>query len=120
MWALAVGQGLLIERAVRVRLPNPLLIALGFCSSMIVSLGVYCTHAGNWLAIPVVAGLAVAGALVQRKGLRARLNAGWPLLAALVVYLGFNAAVIISGHWVISGYNVENDSAYELLLISHL
>src|SRR5262249_39036847 len=32
----------------------------------------------------------------------------------------FNASVIISGHWVISGYNVENDSAYELLLISHL
>jgi hypothetical protein len=120
MWALAFGQGLLIERVARVKLPNPLLIALGFCSSMIVSLGVYCTHAGNWLAIPVVAGLALAGALVQRRGLRARLNAGWPLLAALAVYIGFNASVIISGHWVISGYNVENDSAYELLLVSHL
>jgi hypothetical protein len=120
MWALALGQGLLIERAAKVRLPNALLPVLGFCSSMIVALGVYHLHAGNWLAIPVVAGLALAGAIVQRRGLRARLNAGWPLIAALVIYIGFNAAVILSGHWVISGYNIENDSAYELLLVHHL
>ena len=120
MWALAFGQGLLIERAAKVRLPNPLLPVLGFCSSMIVSLAVFHTHAGNWLAIPVVVGLALAGVVLQRRGLRARLNAGWPLLAAVVVYVGFNAAVILSGHWVISGYNIENDSAYELLLVHHL
>lgn len=120
MWALALGQGLLVERVTGVRLPNPLLIVLGFCTSTIVSLAVFVTHAGNWLAIPVVLVLAAAGLVLGREGLRSRLNGGWPLLAGLVVYIGFNASVIASGHWVISGYNIENDSAYELLLISHL
>jgi hypothetical protein len=120
VWLIACGFGLLIERVARVRLPNPLLIALGFCASILVALGTYTTGAGNAVALPVVVVLTVAGfALAGRRGLL-RLNAGWPLLAAIGAYLLFNASVIMSGHWTFTAYNLENDSAYELLLVAHL
>lgn len=120
VWLIACGCGLLIERLAGVRLPNPLLIALGFCASILLALGTYTTGAGDAVALPVVLLPAASGfVLAGRDGLR-RLNAGWPLVAAIAAYLLFNASVIMSGHWTFTAYNLENDSAYEFLLVAHL
>ena len=120
VWLLACGFGLLVERITKTVLPNALLIALGFCLSIVVALGLYTTGAGDTIALPAMALLALSGfALTGRASFR-RLNAGWPLLAALATYLLFNASVIMTGHWTFTGYNLENDTAYELLLVAHL
>jgi hypothetical protein len=120
VWLLACGFGLLVERLTATRLPNALLVPLGFCLSVVVALGIYTAGAGDDIAVPVVVAIAVLGFMVARRELPARLAAGWPLVAALVTYLIFNASVLASGHWTFTGYNIENDSAYELLLVAHL
>lgn len=120
VWMLGVGFGLAIERATGTRLPNALLAPLGFCLCVVVSLGAFSTGAGDWLAVPLVVAIALAGFVLKRAELPGRLHAGWPLLAALMTYVLFNASVIATGHWTLAGYNIENDSAYELVLIAHL
>lgn len=120
LWLLACGFGLLAERAAKVKLPNSLLVGLGFCLSVIVALGIYTAGANDDVALPLMAVLAVLGFAVAGRDRFRRLNAGWPMFAALATYLLFNASVIMSGHWTFTGYNLENDSAYELLLVAHL
>ena len=120
VWLLACGFGLLAERATATRLPNALLVPLGFCLSVVVALGIYKTGAGDGIAVPAMVAIAALGFVLARHELPARLGAGWPLVAAGVTYMAFNAGVIASGHWTFAGYNIENDSAYELLLVAHL
>jgi hypothetical protein len=120
VWLIASGHGLLIERVARVRFPNALVVSIGFCSSVVVALGAYETGIGNDLAVPVVVSPAVLGLALARRELLARLNAGWPLLAGIAAYVLFNLSVIALGHWTLTAYNIENDSAYELVLIAHL
>ncbi len=117
---LALGYGLLIERLTRLRLPLAVLVATGFCASIVVSLAGFETRHGDALVVPMVAVPAVLGFAVGWRGLPARFDSGWPLLAALATYVLFDLSVLASGHWTWTGYNLENDSASELVLISHL
>lgn len=120
LWLLAAGYGLLLERATRVRLSTPLLVPVGFCASVIIALAGYETGVGDALSVPVVAAPAVVGLVLSWRELPARLNSGWPLIAAAATFVLFDLSVIASGHWTWTGYNIENDSAYELVLIAHL
>jgi hypothetical protein len=120
LWLISVGYGLLIEKLARTSIPNGLLVPLGFCAAIVIALGIYETGAGDPVAIPVVIVPAAIGLLLTGRGLLARLNSGWPLLAAVATFVLFDVGVIATGHWTISFYNVENDSAYELVLIAHL
>src|SRR5665213_947417 len=120
VWVATTGLGLLAERVFRARIPNALLAPLGFCVAVALCLGVYTTHAGNGAVLPVLIVLVVAGFALARRELPGRLNAGWALLAALAVYLMFNASVIATGHWTFSGYQLQDDTAFEMLLARHL
>src|SRR2546421_1779000 len=82
VWVLATGYGLLVERVARIRLPNALLVPVGFCMSLVVSLGGYRTGASNDIVVPIVVGLAAVGLLLARRELGQRMRQGWPLLAA--------------------------------------
>jgi hypothetical protein len=120
VWVVTTGLGLLVERATRSRLPNVLLAPLGFCVAVALTLGLYTTHVGNSVVLPVLIVLVVAGYVLARRELPQRLNAGWALLAALAVYVVFNASVIATGHWTWSGYRLQDDTAFEMLLARHL
>lgn len=120
VWAIATGFGLLAESILRLAVPKALLAPVGFCLSIVVCLAIYSLGAGNPVAVPVVCVLAGLGYLLGRRGLASRVLAGWPLLAGIGVYLIFTASVIVTGHWTFTGYNVTNDPAYEMLLVSHL
>ncbi|HST56317.1 MAG TPA: hypothetical protein VLJ42_10570 [Solirubrobacteraceae bacterium] len=120
LWIIATGLGLLAERLARQRLDNALLAPLGFCVALSLTLGIYTTGAGNSIALPLLLVAVLAGFLLQRRDLRSRLNPGWPLLAGLAAYVLFNLSVIAAGHWTFTGYNFENDSAYEMLLVDYL
>jgi hypothetical protein len=118
--ATSLGIGLLIERLLRASLPNALLVPLGFCGSVVVSLAIYWTGSGDVAAVAVTVALTVAGAVVARGGLRSRLNPGWPGAAGLAAYLLFIAPELLTGHWTWSGYNFVNDTATQWLLTAYL
>jgi hypothetical protein len=118
--ATGLGIGLFIERLLGARLPNSLLIPMGTCGAIVLSLGVYSLHLGVAPAVTLVLMLTVAGAVLARGGLRSRLNPGWPGLAGLAAYVLFVAPELLTGHWTWSGYNFLNDTATQFVLIAHL
>jgi hypothetical protein len=120
MWAICLGCGLAVERAVRVRLSNALLLPLGLCVSLVLILPGYAAGAGDALAIALLAAVALAGLIFARDGLRARLNPGCAGLAGLAVYVVYMLPVIASGHWTWSGYDFVNDTSFEMLLAEHV
>jgi hypothetical protein len=120
MWATSLGCGLAVERVLRVRVSNPLLLPLGLCVSLIVTLPVYAAGAGDVPAVVLLAALALAGLVFAREGLRARINPGWAGLAGLGAYVLYMLPVIVTGHWTWSGYDFVNDSSFEMLLAQHV
>jgi hypothetical protein len=120
VWILASGHGLLVHKVAGGRLTKALLVPVGFCLAVVLSLASYETGLGDELALPVVVGIALLGFIVSRKTLPKQLNGGWPLLAGVATYVLFNGSVIASGHWTWTGYNFSNDTATELVLIAHL
>lgn len=115
-----MGLGLLAERLARARLANALLVPLGYCVAVIVCLGVYTLGVGDTVLLPVLCVLVASGFLLARHELPGRLNVGWPLAAGVAAYLLFDLSVIATGHWTFTGYRLEDDIAFELLLARHL
>jgi hypothetical protein len=120
MWVVCLGCGLALERALKVRLGNALLLALGLCVALAMIYPGYAAGAGDALAIGLLVAVALAGLLVAEGGLRARLNPGWPGVAGLAAYILFMLPVIAYGHWTWVGYDFVNDSGFEILLASHI
>jgi hypothetical protein len=120
MWVLCLGCGLALERVLRVRLRDALLLPLGLCVALALIYPGYAAGAGKGLALVLLAGVALAGLALATDGLRARLNPGWPGAAGLAIYVLYMLPVIAYGHWTWSGYDFVNDSAFEMLLASHI
>ena len=120
MWLSSLGCGLAVERLVKVRLSNALLLPLGLCTSMVLIFPGYVAGAGDALAIVLLSVVTLAGLLFAREGLRARVNPGWVGAAGLAAYLLYLLPVIVYGHWTWSGYDFVNDSAFEMLLAEHI
>jgi hypothetical protein len=119
-WVSSLGCGLALERVLRIRIANGLLLPLGLCVSIVLIMPGYTAGAGAGLAIALLAVVAVAGLVFARDGLPARLNPGWPGLAGIGVYVLYMLPVIAHGHWTWSGYDFVNDSGFEMLLAEHI
>jgi hypothetical protein len=120
VWVLCLGCGLALERLLRVRLSNGLVLVLGLCVAYVLIMPGYTAGAGDGLAIALLALVALAGMAFARDGLRARVNPGWAGLAGLGAYVVFMLPVIAYGHWTWSGYDFVNDSSFEMLLANHV
>jgi hypothetical protein len=120
MWAICLGCGLAVERLLRVRLSNALVLPLGLCVALVLIMPGYALGAGDALAVALLAVVSIAGLVFAQGGLRARLNPGWPGAAGLVAYAIYMAPVIAYGHWTWSGYDFVNDTSFELLLANHV
>lgn len=120
MWVLCLGCGLALERALRVRISNALLLPLGMCVAFALIFPGYAAGAGDALAIVLLVAVTLAGLVFAKDGLRARLNPGWPGVAGLAAYVLYMLPVIVYGHWTWSGYDFVNDTAFEMLLASHI
>jgi hypothetical protein len=120
VWAVCLGCGLALERVLRVRLSNGLVLALGLCVVYVLIMPGYTAGAGDALAIALLAAVTLAGLVFARDGLRARLNPGWAGIAGLAAYVIYMLPVIAYGHWTWSGYDFVNDSAFEMLLANHI
>jgi hypothetical protein len=120
MWVVCLGCGLSLERLLGVRLSNALLLPLGLCVALVLIFPGYAAGAGDALAIGLLVVVGVAGLVLAKDGLRMRLNPGWPGLAGLAAYVLYMLPVIAYGRWTWSGYDFVNDSAFEMLLASHI
>ncbi|MGA7705612.1 MAG: hypothetical protein WB998_12035, partial [Solirubrobacteraceae bacterium] len=120
LWVVCLGCGLALERVLRVRLSNALVLPMGLCLAMALIYPGYAVGAGDGLAIGLLVVVGLAGLVFATDGLRARLNPGWPGVAGLAVYLLYMLPVIAYGHWTWAGYDFVNDSAFEMLLASHI
>jgi hypothetical protein len=120
MWISGLGCGLALERLLGLRLSNALLLPLGMCVSIVLIYPGYAAGAGDGLAVALLVAVTLAGLVLARDGLRARLNPGWPGVAGLAAYIFYMLPVIAYGHWTWSGYDFVNDSGFEMLLAEHL
>ncbi|MGD0454665.1 MAG: hypothetical protein ABSB69_13795 [Solirubrobacteraceae bacterium] len=120
VWAVCLGCGLALERVLRVRLSNGLVLPLGLCVAYVLIMPGYTAGAGDALAIALLAVVTLAGMVFARDGLRARLNPGWAGAAGLGAYVIYMLPVIAYGHWTWSGYDFVNDSSFEMLLANHV
>jgi len=120
LWVVCLGCGLSVERVLRVRLSNALLLPLGLCVAFALIFPGYAAGAGDALAIALLVAVTLAGLVFAKDGLRARLNPGWPGAAGVAVYVLYMLPVIAYGHWTWVGYDFVNDSAFEMLLAAHI
>jgi hypothetical protein len=120
MWAICLGCGLALERVLRLRLDNALVIPLGLCVALVLILPGYVAGAGDVLAVVLLVTVTLAGLAFAKDGLRARLNPGWAGAAGVAAYVLYMLPVIAYGHWSWSGYDFVNDPAFEMLLASHI
>ncbi len=120
MWLVSLGCGLALERLLRIRVANALLLPLGLCVSIVLIFPGYVAGISDPLAIALLAVVSIAGLLFAREGLPRRVNPGWPGVAGLAAYVLFMLPVLAHGGWTWSGYDFVNDSAFEMLLADHI
>ncbi len=120
IWALCLGCGLAVERLLRIRVGNALLLPLGLCTALVIVYPGYAAGVGDPLAIALLGLVAIGGLIFARGGLRSRVNPGLAGVAGLAVYVLYMLPVIAHGQWTWSGYDFVNDTAFEMILANHI
>jgi len=106
----AVGAGLLLERAAGVRIPGPLLVPAGLATVIVAASFATATDATAELAVPLALVMAVAGFALPGWWRHRRFDP-WPWFAAVAVYLVFLAPVAFSGELTFAGYIKLDDTS---------
>ncbi|MGH2803516.1 MAG: hypothetical protein ACRDL4_10785, partial [Thermoleophilaceae bacterium] len=112
--ALAVGAGLLVDRASGRVLPGVLIAPIGLAALIAVAELFAWSGAISQLTPPALAVVGVAGYAVGFGRLRAAGLDPWPIVAALGVYLMVCAPVILSGRVTVPGYLLDTTVAFHL------
>jgi hypothetical protein len=108
---LSLGCGLLVDTLSGHRLSEPLVLPVGLATIIVVAELTTKLNATARFTTPVVVVLAVIGIAVARPWrTRPRLG-GWPLVAALGVYLVYLAPVCLTGEPTFTGYIKLDDTA---------
>ncbi len=112
---LALGCGLLLERAADARLPGALLAPAGLAVVVLAAQFAVLTDATAELATPLVIVLALAGLVLGRERLvvawrEQRAPATWALGVALAVFTVFALPVVLSGSATFAGYIKLDDT----------
>jgi hypothetical protein len=118
--AVALGCGLLVERAAGRRLPGALLPSLGL--ALVVVAAELCTdrRATAGLATAAVVVLASAGYVLGWRRLRGLRPDPWAVGVGVALFAVFAAPVVLSGHATFLGYFFLNDTAWHLVLMDQL
>ncbi|MDQ3572811.1 MAG: hypothetical protein M3383_08140 [Actinomycetota bacterium] len=106
----ALGAGLLSERAAGARIPGPLLLPVGLAAVIVVASFATATDATAELALPLAVVMAVAGFAMPGWRRGRRLDP-WPWLAAAAVYVVYLAPVAFSGELTFAGYIKLDDTS---------
>src|SRR5438105_7737420 len=114
--ALALGCGLLLERAVGTSLPRPLLVPAGLAVVIAASLFPPLFGSTAFLATPLVVALAAGGYGLAWPFRRLRVD-GWAAGAGVVTYLVFAAPVLGLWRETFAGYIKLDDTATYLAML---
>jgi hypothetical protein len=119
---LALGLGLLAERAAGVRLPAGLVPGVGLCALIVVGDLLVTVRGLHVLATPCCAALAVFGLAVGRPWADERLRGGWwiAVLVGAGGYLLYAAPSLLTGQGSIAGYIKLDDSSTWLALTDRI
>ena len=118
--AVAVGCGLLVQRAAGVRLPGVLLMPVGLAAVVAASQVVTYWHGTARLTTPLVVALAVAGfALSSPRWVRPRIDRA-AAVAGLGVFGVFAAPAVLYGHETFLGYTLLGDDSIHFVLVDWL
>jgi hypothetical protein len=120
MTLLALGLGLLLDRACRLELPSALLAPVGVAAAIPLTTTIYRLQGTGVLAAIVVVAGAVAGFILARRDLRARLRPGWAAAAALAAGLLYLGPYLVTASWTWGGYNFVNDTSVNLIYVDLL
>ncbi|MEA2298769.1 MAG: hypothetical protein QOF77_1705 [Solirubrobacteraceae bacterium] len=112
----ALGLGLLTERAAGARLPGVLLLPVGVAGVFVASQVLTYFSWSTWAATPGVILLGLGGLVAGRRRLgdRGRLDRA-ALAAAFVVFAVFAAPVVLSGEPTFAGYTVLGDTSIHFI-----
>ena len=113
--AVALGCGLLAERAAGTRVPGTLLVPLGVACVSVVAGFATLFDATAELAIPAVVALGILGFGSRRRPGR-RLD-GWAVTCAVATFLAFGAPVLASGEATFAGYVKLDDTSTFLAIV---
>src|SRR5215212_4762351 len=122
--ALGAGWGLLVERAVRTRIPRALIPGVGLCALIAVTEPLLLIGPADRVATPVAAAGAALGWLVTAAPWgRPALGwaAGrWAMLAAVATFAVFAAPIVLSGQATFPGYIKLDDTATWLAMTDQI
>jgi hypothetical protein len=113
---LALGCGLLLERAAGVRIAGPLVAPLGVAVMVVIAGFLTLSEATAPLAVPTVVAVAAAGLGCGAIRGRARRAALLPFATAALVFCVYAAPVVLSGQATFAGYIKLDDTATFLAL----
>jgi hypothetical protein len=108
---LALGCGLLLERASGLQLSEGLLMPTGLAVIIVAAEITTKSSATATLTTPLVVLLALIGLALSRPWRRRLHLARWPLVVAAAVYLAYLAPVLVSGEPTFAGYIKLDDTA---------
>jgi hypothetical protein len=108
---LSLGCGLLVDTLSGQRLPEPLVLPVGLATIVVVAELTTKLNATARFTTPAVVALAVIGIAVARPWRKRPRLGGWPLAAALGVYLVYLAPVLLTGEPTFTGYIKLDDTA---------
>jgi hypothetical protein len=114
---LALGCGLLVQRAAGRPLPGLLLLPLGYAGIVVASQLTTYWAGTTFLATPLVIVLAAAGYALSARDLRTFTPDGWAAAAAFGVFCVFAAPVVLSGSATFLGYTLLGDTSIHFSLI---
>ncbi len=113
---LALGLGLLVERAAGWQVPGALLLPLGVAALLVVARIVTAQRPTASFGLAVVVLLAAAGLALGFGRLRALRPDPWLAAAALAIFAIFAAPVLASGEPSLAGYLALPDTGHQLAL----
>ena len=113
---LCLGWALLVERAVRTRLPVELLLPTGFAAIVTATLFTTLLAATARLTLPLVLAVAVIGLASALPPSLRRIDI-WAVVAGVGVFAAFAAPVVLSGEATFAGYVKLDDTATFLALV---
>lgn len=112
--AIALGCGLLAERAAGTQVPGTLLVPLGVACISVVAGFATLLDATAELAIPAAVVLGILGFGVRHRP--GRLD-GWAVTCAVATFLAFGAPVLASGEATFAGYVKLDDTSTFLAIV---
>ncbi len=108
--SLALGCGLLLERAAALRLPAALVLPCGLAVLSLIAQFATMDAATARFAVPCVVSAAVGGVALTTRGRPRRFDL-WSVATPLAVFAAYAAPVVLSGHATFAGYIKLDDGS---------